>query len=231
MSKFPEYNDSYESSVQYLDEFNKYVNRIYRTKYNIILKFLNKWTDGIIQLWKLTDFKHVSQFHLPKDRHSKEILENYADDVCSKLEIDYKFDEKKVKQHYNQLKQNRKKTGSSQVSGGKTILNAAHDDKYIFRSEMINVLRTLLKKINYTLCSRTTEKCVIWWIQKGEFYDTIKKNTDDIYSDKTLSTYDKMADQDKSMINYINKRFKNGRRIKRVESDESFGDSYSDSES
>lgn len=217
MNKFPEYNDSYTSSTQYIDDVNKYINNLQRKKYDIILKFLNKWMKGIMRLWKLTEFKCISQFSLPKDKHSKDILAKYADNVCKNLEVNYKFDEKKIQARYARLKKNNTKLDTSSTHKKNTICNAAHDDKYIFRSEMINLLRSLLKTINYVLSSRRTEKCIVWEIRKSD-PDDVGKNVS--YSDSLLHVYDTLADQDKSMTDYINKRFKNGRRIKQTESSE-----------
>jgi hypothetical protein len=222
MNKFPEYNDSYTSSTQYIDDVNKYVNNLQRAKYDIMLKFLNKWMKGIVKLWKLTDFKCISQFSLPKDKHSKDILEKYADYVSKKLEVNYKFDETKIQEHYARLKKN-KKTKTDDTLKKNTICNAAHDNKYIFRSEMINLLRSLLKKINYVLYSRRTEKCIVWEIRKCDPED-IAKNAP--YSDSFMDVYATLADQDKSMTDYINKRFKNGRR-KQTESSEDTDNSNS----
>jgi hypothetical protein len=208
---FPEYDDSYSSSEHYFNVVDKYINHVKQNKYNMILKFVNRWMKGILKLWKLTDFTGVSQFSLPKDKHSRYVLENYADDICKELGVDYEFNKKNIEEHYKKLGKCRKK--SSEIS------NAAHDDKYIYRSEMINVVRAMLKKIDYVLYSKRTDKCIIWWIAKCEPLNT---------SLNIHSFIDVQDDQDESMADYINKRYKNGRRIRSYSENQSTDSNDSD---
>ena len=229
MSKFPEYDDSYSSEVQYFDEVDKYIGNIKKKKYNMILRFLNRWMKGIVKLWKLTDFTHISQFNMPKDKHSRQILEEYADDTCEKLGIDYKFNKKNIEERHKGTGKSKNQSGVKN-SSTKTILNAAHDNKYIYRSEMINLLRMMLKKIDYGLYSKRTDKCIVWWITQCKSCNTYN-TTRNIKNNESLEIYGGNDIQYDSMTEYINKRYRGGRRLKRINSDDSENKSveYSDS--
>lgn len=207
MEEFPIYSGGNMS--EYLERLEKFGSNVNKEKYNVILKFVQRWfknKDKKYVIRSLEDFRNVSQFALPNEEKCKDVMEKYATDICNELDIKYKFDEENVINHYKELKKakNKKKdkikhskekpqsiedlaymVNSTSTNKKNNIENAAHDFKYPFRSETITFLRTILNTIDYKLVSRRVGNNILWDIKKNKSinvqdrYESISKTIKD----------------------------------------------------
>lgn len=201
MDQFPVYNGG--SMSEYLEKLEKFGSSVNKPKYDLILKFVQKWVKGQdIKIRSLEDFNNISQFGFPSEDKSKEIMNKHSKVLSEKLGIKYEFDEASVTKHYDELKKTKttkkkkektanfdKIVDSSSCKIKHSIDNAAHDYRHPFRSEVILFLRMVLVTIDYKFNSRRAGKNILWEIKRNKtidvnnryksISDTIKEKSDD----------------------------------------------------
>jgi len=232
MEQFPVYEG--ENMSEYLEKLEKFGSSTNKPKYNLILKFVQRWIrDQTIKIRSLEDFNNISQFGFPSEEKSKEIMNKYAEDLCEKLDIEYEFDEAKVIKHYDELKKTKTKSKKNSRLRNKetdssnslpnckikhSVDNAAHDYRHPFRSEVILFVRLMLVTIDYKFNSRRAGKNILWDIKKNKTIDINNRYKSISSSIKEKSKNDE-SDGDKSNNDEINDESENDSDTKPVKKD------------
>ena len=132
-NEFPAYND--EGLSEYIEKIRQYRQNINKDKYDVILKFIKKWVDKKNIMTALTDFKNIKLKNLPNEKKCLKML-NKTDIICTKLNINYNFDQNSVE-----------KTESDISNVEKRLV----DVKCPFRTEILILLIKTLNTIGYKL--------------------------------------------------------------------------------
>ena len=136
-NEFPAYND--EGLSEYIEKIRQYRQNINKDKYDVILKFIKKWVDKKNIMTALTDFKNIKLKNLPNEKKCLKML-NKTDIICTKLNINYNFDQISVEKKYD-------KTESDISNVEKRLV----DVKCPFRPEILILLIKTLNTIGYKL--------------------------------------------------------------------------------
>ena len=102
-------------------------------------KFIKKWVDKKNIMTALTDFKNIKLKNLPNEKKCLKML-NKTDIICTKLNINYNFDQNSVEKKYE-------KTESDISNVEKRLV----DVKCPFRTEILILLIKTLNTIGYKL--------------------------------------------------------------------------------
>ena len=91
MNKAPKFkkNDTYVKYKKRLDDYN--VGQL-KEKYNLLLKFINKWLgyEGKYSLKSIKEFRNVPRKYLLYDlKHNRRILRKYSDEIKEKLDLTF----------------------------------------------------------------------------------------------------------------------------------------------
>jgi hypothetical protein len=87
MDQIPVFDKEIETHNEYLDRLTIYNNKQIQNKYNLILKFINKWIKSDMK--SLTDFRYINEktlFESPK--YNREILKEF----CPKFKTTFFID-------------------------------------------------------------------------------------------------------------------------------------------
>jgi len=87
MMEIPNENTSFHEYVRYM---KKYINKLQKNKYTLILKFINKYFEKYnINFKSLLCFKKISNNYFTNEQHNTEIMQLYADTISKSLNISY----------------------------------------------------------------------------------------------------------------------------------------------
>ena len=195
---FPVYKEGGPDATiyDYLERLNKFMAKETQSDYDVILSFCEKLlVKNNVEFTSLCQIKNIDHKSLPSDKDCQTLLSNESENVAKKINVYYKFNKKKIEKHYKALKaknapiRKKKLEEISKLDKYKQrieyahyykSLNIAYDYDNPFRSEMINFIRLMLRKIDYVLTSTHNGIKTLLSIHKNQNTRNTKKGMKNI---------------------------------------------------